>query len=171
MGQAKQRKAEIEALKAGPDYFYHGTTVEAAEQIIKSGILDPKMSVKNKHGHEVVMITDSAEAAVNITAIRKTQDLKQEVVVFKFHKSKLDNNKLFKSNGTYRISIMKNFKGWYHMDPIDISDAEVIRAKPTFTMPNGVKFIREGNKSGFAIDPNISEKDFMEAVIFCGALG
>lgn len=163
MGQARLRKAEILMLKAGPEYFYHGTTAQAAEEIVAAGFLDPARAVKNKQGVQAVMVTDSLEAAVNITAVRKTQDLDQEIVVFKIHKSKLDKSKTFASTGTKQISIMRGFKGWAHLGPVDIRDAEVARAKPTFKLPQGVDFVRSGNKTGFVIQEGLDPATFAKA--------
>jgi hypothetical protein len=103
----------------------------------------------------VLSLTNTAENAVNITAIRQTHNIEEEVTVFKIPKSKINKMFIRQSKGVVKSGLTKNMQAWIYGLPITLEDCEVFKMKPTFTLPEGVEFIRQGNKSGFSIDPAI----------------
>ena len=140
MGQAKIRKQEIELLKQKLDqaYFYHGTTEQNYEKIMRSGYL--KVSSSTSNTQQAIFLCNDDMGASLMTAMRHILPAGSKVKIFKIPASVINKNKLKISYHHNNATLAQGIECFKYLDDICIVDngTEVATHIPKLKIPEGM---------------------------------
>jgi hypothetical protein len=146
-----------------PRYFYHGTTKQGYDAIMRDGYIRPSSgcTYTNK-----VFLAGNDQYARRITFLKHAQAQGETIVVFKIPRHCL--KKKFLADGSKHVSRQFSFgdKTWTYNQPIEITDDILVAgASYTLNLPEGVSILRDSSGStGLSFTHEAAEKFGIEEV-------
>jgi hypothetical protein len=139
-----------------PSHYYHGTTVEGYNAIMRDGYIRPQSgnTYQNK-----IFLAGNDKYARRVTFIKHAKQQGETIVVFKIPKYLL--KKKYISDGSKHISYNLSFgdKTYCYSQPIEITDDILVGSAPfTLNLPEGVDIVRVGKSTGISFTKEAAEQ-------------
>lgn len=143
-----------------PSHYYHGTTVEGYNAIMRDGYIRPQNgnTYENK-----IFLAGNDKYARRVTFIKHAKHQGETIVVFKIPKYLL--KKKYITDGSKHTSNMLSWgdKTYCYSQPIQITDDILVGSAPfTLNLPEGVNIFRDGKSTGFTFTKEAAIKYFGE---------
>jgi hypothetical protein len=144
-----------------PKFFYHGTTQEGYDEIMRDGFIEPR---SGRTYTDKVFLCGNDSYARRVTFLKHAQQQGETIVVFKIPKYCL--KKKYIKDGSKHISDSVSFgcKTWTYCQSIEITDDILVGAASyTMNLPQGVEIVRDSKGStGFSFTKEAAEQYLLE---------
>jgi len=143
-----------------PNHYYHGTTVEGYNAIMRDGCIRPQTgnTYQNK-----IFLAGNDQYARRVTFIKHAKQQGETIVVFKIPKYLL--KKKYITDGSKHTSITLSFgdKTYCYSQPIEIIDDILVGHAPyTMNLPEGVEIVRVGKSTGLSFTKEAAQNWLQE---------